>query len=432
MEILVDYAAIKISVIIPIYNDEKYLEECVKSVMGQSLKEIEIICINDGSTDRSLEILKALSTDSPNIIIINQKNMGAGIARNNGINAARGKFVAFMDGDDYYPSEDVLECLYNTALKENTQVCRGSYSQICRGDIVEQFSGITNQQRVKKSGIVKFSEFAFPYGFTTYIYDREMLVKNDIKFPQYKLYEDPLFLIRVMACVEEFYAISKVVYRHRVSIHRKNYTKDRVLEVLKASTKMLEIAKAKGWSLLGIRLLECIYEGYYPHIYKYVNASEKNVIEQLTAMNCLLDPGWFVNRKELLESFSLQGILDYAVKVGRSLKEFDSVVACYNDVIIYGAGQAGEVISQYLQNERNITIRNFAVTAMKGNKEYLNGIAVKPIENLLHFKNTGLFVVGVAECYRKNIEDNLKAYGVKNICYIDYRMLKVSRPFCCE
>ena len=136
MEILVDYAAIKISVIIPIYNDEKYLEECVKSVMGQSLKEIEIICINDGSTDRSLEILKALSTDSPNIIIINQKNMGAGIARNNGINAARGKFVAFMDGDDYYPSEDVLECLYNTALKENTQVCRGSYSQIDRKSVV--------------------------------------------------------------------------------------------------------------------------------------------------------------------------------------------------------------------------------------------------------------------------------------------------------
>lgn len=74
------------------------------------------------------------------------------------------------------------------------------------------------------------------------------------------------FLIRVMACVEEFYAISKVVYRRRVSIHRKNYTKDRALEVLKASTEMLKTVKAKGWSLFEVRLLEGVYEGYYPYI----------------------------------------------------------------------------------------------------------------------------------------------------------------------
>lgn len=418
------YNAIKISVIIPVYNDEKYLEECMGSILDQTLKEIEIICVNDGSTDRTYEILERFAKKNANIVIINQKNMGVGAARNNGIKEARGRFVAFMDADDYYPEEDVLECLYNTAVEQNVLVCRGSYSQICCGDVVEQFSGMTEQQRVEKSGMMKFSEYAFPYGFTTYIYDRKMLLENDIQFPQYKLYEDPLFLVRVMSYVEEFYAISKVVYRHRVSIHRKNYTKERISDVLKSSTEMLEIAKAKEWNLFTFRLLECIYEGYYPYIYKYVKAPEKDIIEQIAIMNHLLEEKWFVNEKELLESFSLQGILNYSDRAEMSIKEFNSTVKCYKDIIIYGAGRAGAVISRYLQTKMAISIRSFAVTTMKGNKEYLNNIIVKPIDMLLEFKNTGLFVVAVSERYRKSIEDTLRENGVKNICYIDYRILE--------
>ena len=83
--------------------------------------------------------------------------------------------------------------IINTALKENMQACRRSYSQICRGNILWHNFHESLIGKELKSGIVKFSEFAFLYGFTTYIYDREMLIKNDIKFPQYKLYEDPFF-----------------------------------------------------------------------------------------------------------------------------------------------------------------------------------------------------------------------------------------------
>lgn len=150
------------------------------------------------------------------------------------------------------------------------------------------------------------------------------------------------------------------------------------------------------------------------HIYKYVKSSEKCIIVQLTAMNCLLAPRWFVNKKALLESFSIQGILNYAVKAEMSVKEFNGIVKCYKDIIIYRVGQMGEVISQYLQTEMNITICNFAVT---GIKKYLNGIAVKPIEKLLNFINTGLFVVAAAEPYRKKIEDDLKEWSRKYMLY---------------
>ena len=90
----------KISIIIPVYNMEEYLGECLDSVLGQSLTDIEAIAINDGSKDSSLEILKAYAAKDSRIIIIDKANEGVGAARNDGIDRATGEFVAFMDCDD--------------------------------------------------------------------------------------------------------------------------------------------------------------------------------------------------------------------------------------------------------------------------------------------------------------------------------------------
>lgn len=118
-------AEIKVSVIIPIYNMERYLEESMNSVMNQTMKEIEIVCVDDGSTDRSLEILNRYKANNVCIEILIQKNQGSGAARNAGIGVARGEFVAFMDPDDYYAENDVLEYLYNCAKRERVNVCGG-------------------------------------------------------------------------------------------------------------------------------------------------------------------------------------------------------------------------------------------------------------------------------------------------------------------
>ena len=90
----------KISVIIPVYNSEKYLNECINSIINQSLKEIEIICINDGSYDNSLNILNYYKKIDNRIIIINQKNKGVNSARNSGLKIAKGEFILFFDSDD--------------------------------------------------------------------------------------------------------------------------------------------------------------------------------------------------------------------------------------------------------------------------------------------------------------------------------------------
>lgn len=106
----------EISVIIPIYNGEKYLKECLDSVINQTFKDIEIICVNDGSTDDTSKILNFYSKKDNRIIIINQPNSGAGAARNNALKIATGKYLSILDADDIFET-NMLEIAYHKAEK---------------------------------------------------------------------------------------------------------------------------------------------------------------------------------------------------------------------------------------------------------------------------------------------------------------------------
>ena len=112
---------VKVSVIIPVYNVELYLRECLDTVVNQTLKEIEIIIINDGSTDNSGEIIKKYENEYSNIISITQENHGLGNARNQGLNCAKGEFIYFMDSDDKIEI-DMLEQLYTMAIEQNLEM----------------------------------------------------------------------------------------------------------------------------------------------------------------------------------------------------------------------------------------------------------------------------------------------------------------------
>ena len=108
---------VKVSVIIPVYNVEPYLKQCMDSVVGQTLKDIEIICVDDGSTDNSLDILREYAAEDSRIQIIEQKNAGAGAARNNGMRYATGKYLSFLDSDDFFEPR-MLEKAYDLAEKD--------------------------------------------------------------------------------------------------------------------------------------------------------------------------------------------------------------------------------------------------------------------------------------------------------------------------
>ena len=92
---------VKVSVILPVYNVEKYLKECLDSILNQTLQEIEVICVDDGSTDRSLEILREYEKKDKRVIVLTQENKGAGAARNKGLAIAKGEYLSFLDSDDF-------------------------------------------------------------------------------------------------------------------------------------------------------------------------------------------------------------------------------------------------------------------------------------------------------------------------------------------
>ena len=281
-------------------------------------------------------------------------------------------------------------------------------------------------QRIKEDRLLKSVDFEAPYGFTTYIFDRKMLIENKVQFPQYKLYEDPLFLTRAMSCTEEYYVMSKIVYRHRVRIHIEEYTKERILEVLKSLTEMLEIAIARGWRGFAISLIEGTHKRFYPHICRYVKKSEQDIIEQLSQINALLDIYLSRNEKGLVSYFSLQGIWEYIKKVDTYIEKVCKIIDNYDDIIVYGAGQAGEYITEYIRSRLNKNICGIAVTSMKGNIAYVRGNPVRTIEQFMDFKETGLFIVATAECYQETIVASLRKRGVENICYVDYKMIYVA------
>ena len=110
-----------ISVIIPVYNVENYLRQCLDSIINQTLKDIEIICVDDGSTDKSLDILKEYKQKDNRITILTQQNLHAGVARNTGYKAATGKYLSFLDSDDFFDL-NMLEDMYNKAEEDGSDV----------------------------------------------------------------------------------------------------------------------------------------------------------------------------------------------------------------------------------------------------------------------------------------------------------------------
>ncbi|MBR1424869.1 glycosyltransferase [bacterium] len=125
---------VKVSIIIPVYNVENELKQCLDSVCNQTLKDIEIICINDGSTDRSPEILNEYAQRDSRIKVINNSNSGAAVSRNIGLSIAKGEYIGFVDGDDWV-DENYYSSLYYTAFYSGADVARCTY-KYCYPDCV--------------------------------------------------------------------------------------------------------------------------------------------------------------------------------------------------------------------------------------------------------------------------------------------------------
>ena len=281
---------VKISIIIPVFNKENYLKECLDSVIKQKLTDTEIIAINDGSTDDSLGILKQYETHDKRIKVVDQDNIGVGLTRNKGIHMATGEFVAFMDPDDWYPDENVLLDLYNGAKKFNVKICGGSFSSYINGRLRERYPEINRQYEFDADKLMLYSDYQFDYGYHRFIYDRKMLVDNNICFPDYQRFQDPPFFVRAMVQANQFYAMSRSVYSYREGYQTLNWTSRKTSDLLKGLIDNLKLSREQRLTWLHYLTYSRLDSDGYNQIFStFIEEGNQEVIDLLFEANRLID-----------------------------------------------------------------------------------------------------------------------------------------------
>lgn len=214
----------KITVILSVYNGEKYLKKALDSIINQSLKDIEIILINDGSQDSSLKILKEYEkTDSRIKIINNEKNLGLGTSRNIGLSIAKGEYISFVDCDDWIKKK-IYEVSYSEAIKYNSDITMFQTANYDENDKTFHLNDWSNLNQLNdsfynrsfNSDDTKKFLFKLPVSACQKIYRREFLNNKNIRFPDRIYFEDNPFFYKTWLQAERISIIKHHYYIRRV------------------------------------------------------------------------------------------------------------------------------------------------------------------------------------------------------------------------
>ena len=287
---------IKISVIIPIYNASRYLEKCLKSIIIQSLKEIEIICVNDGSTDTSLSILEKLSKQDKRIIIINQKNLGASKARNAALKIAKGEYCLNIDSDDWV-EQDYFKEMYEKAKKDNLDI-------LISNAILEYWnkSEIYVDLNIKDDEILTGQEYIFKFykenkgGYTwNKLLRRKLYINNNVYYDEDIFLMEDFQLINILG----YYAkrvgkLNKAFYHYIIgenNASRKSTIKN-LEDVKRSYKKIINFYQSKDQEMISemvkmdmeLHLMDRILRGKYfekkeynKFVYKFIKEIKENL-----------------------------------------------------------------------------------------------------------------------------------------------------------
>ncbi len=214
---------IKVSVIMPIYNAYNYLCPALDSVLDQTLEEIEVICVDDGSTDHSLEILKEYQERDSRIRIVTETNAGPGLARNNGIRRARGEYLAFLDADDFF-EPTLLETLYGIAKRDDLDIAITRYDLYNTKSARFETTAHADHSDIYSSGkVTSKSEYPDQILSSTVgsawnkLFRREFVINMGLVFlPEVRMYEDVYFVTTALALAERVGKTGEVLMHHRV------------------------------------------------------------------------------------------------------------------------------------------------------------------------------------------------------------------------
>lgn len=230
---------------------EKYLPKCLESLIKQTLKDIEIICINDGSMDNSLAILKEFASKDSRIKIIDNQHQGVAKTRNTGIEQSTGEYIGFVDSDDYIDI-DFFEKLYNSATKSNSDIAIASilkhknFFNIYNAKYTKEETAITIQDKIK---LCEDKKHFFFYAWNK-IYHSGFIKENNIKFSEGQIYEDVMFAIKALYYSNKIISVYGTKYHyieHENSLTKyKDKTGEKEHDLIKAYSELQEFCNSKN------------------------------------------------------------------------------------------------------------------------------------------------------------------------------------------
>jgi glycosyltransferase involved in cell wall biosynthesis len=395
---------------------ERYLKECVESILEQTLKDIEIICIDDGSTDNTLAILHELSKNHKCIKVVVQNRMGAGAARNRGISEAVGEFVAFMDSDDFYASRSALEELYIGATENGVNVAGGRLIALREGKIVKSGLKTIEATKFPKREIITYDSLQKIYGYSSYIYKREYLLHKGITFPQYSRMQDPPFMLNALANAGEIYVtdVEVYVYRQFDKVLDMRSTKV-VLDMISSYVDMASFASKNAF----YGVLQEVYQSicaYKVYIFLHILAGNKDVYDKWRLLDSCFTSDIKKNKEyDLNKSFEQikSFIEEYSIEMNTLL----DVMVQAKKVIIFGAGVQGRKLYSVIKNKPDIKFGGFAVSDDKPSGT-AGGVQIKSIKDYQCEKDDALLVIAAKEHYVSEMKSIAEEYGFLHICIV--------------
>lgn len=441
---------ILISILVPVYNTSKYLDECIESILNQNIKDIEIICINDGSTDNSLDILNKYAKKDSRIIIIDKDNTGYGNSMNLGLKKAKGEFIGIVESDDFV-SREMFEKLYTSAHDQDVDIVKSNYysykneksKEFTFTEVLEKckynipFNPLENKEIFNVQGCIWSA-----------IYNREFLLKNNIWFNETPgaSYQDISFNIKVWSCSKKVLLLKEAYLNYRIdNINSSVKSPEKVFCVcdeFKEVERFLNERKNIKKEILDV-VTNLKYKIYLENYHRLASAfqyafilemskelsNDIDLLYKINIKNQDLENLKFISKnpheyfkntsKDYFDSrIDLLPILNKEVYLEGFLNKLDD----FENIIVYGAGIIGKKVAQNLINNKK-QIHCFAISNKSNNENMFMNIDIKLI-NEIQIKDNSVVVVAVKQKDQFEIINNLQLLGFENIISIDTILLK--------
>jgi len=348
------------SIIISVYNTERYLTECVQSILKQDFKKLEIILVDDCSTDKSSEICKSFSEQNEFIKVIrHEKNSGVSASRNSGIDAARGEYIIFLDSDD---------CLFNGCLsglaklireKPGTDVIVGSHNRSADGCIVDDAIINANDSDLIIAHINNLSYFI---GFCwRYVINRNFITENGLYFINVKTHEDEEYVARLLCLGRRFSFYNEDFYWHRVRVGGLSWSIDYSSSVscLEVASEMCKFIKNNNLSNSKKEYMysriKFIFKYFYPRLFmrnrEEIHELSKVIERNIDNFRILENISYNIDMYFFIKTYgAYYGLLLYKAFI---TEETISLLknAKYKELYIFCADLFGEATARILRNE---------------------------------------------------------------------------------